>query len=191
MKQNEDILSELKLTGVDKLAPMVASGQTSMLLEEGRKITGVLSAALVNIPEEKAWRVLLDYDKYRTFLPGINTSKVLSRTENEVVVKFEAGLNVMGVGGMFKYTYRFIIEKPYVYVFDTGKGEMSGYWALLPAPDDGKVILVHADVAKDVKSIHIFLRFLVERLPPAEVGLHLSPVVMLVNRMKQHMEQCR
>jgi len=188
-KKNIEVLEEFRRMETEKLLPMVEAGQVALLLEDGPKIRGVMTAHLVHTTEEKAWKVLLDYDRYRTFLPGIDMSRVISRKEDEIVVKFAAGVKVMGVGGSVRYTYRMKIDKPYVDVYDKSTGELSGYWAILATPDEDRVILVHADVAKDVKSIHVFLRFLVERLPTAEVGLHISPVVMLVNRMKQRMEQ--
>jgi len=190
-KTNDEILAEFKNLGTEKLLPMVGTGQVALLLEDGPRISGVMTAALVKTTEENAWNVLLDYDRYRAFLPGISTSRVVSRTDREIVVRFEAGVKVMGVGGMVRYTYRMVVAKPYVHVYDRDSGEISGYWAVLPVPGGGSVVLVHADVAKDVKSAHIFLRFLVDKLPTAEAGLHVSPVVMLVNRMKQRMEKSR
>ncbi|MFH1538381.1 MAG: SRPBCC family protein, partial [bacterium] len=129
MSKNEQILAEFRKKGVEQLLPMVESGQVTQVLEEGRKIKGIMSACLVNTTEEKAWEVLLDYDNYRRFLPGIQTSKVLSRKDDEVVVKFVAGVKVMGIGGTVKYTYRFKINKPYVDAYDTEKRELNGYWA--------------------------------------------------------------
>ena len=80
------------------------------------------------------WKVLLDFNKYRTFLPGITTSKVLSKKDDEIVVKFVAGVKVMGVGGTVKYTYRFKVDKPYINTYDMENRRMSGYWAILPTP---------------------------------------------------------
>jgi len=189
VKKNELILEGFKRTGAEQLLPMLGTGQVTLLSEEGNKIRGVMSAHLVKTTEDAAWNVLLDYDKYHRFLPGMTTSKVLSKKENEIVVKFVVGVKVMGVGGSVRYTYRFDVDRPYADVYDAGTGEIAGYWAILPTPDENEVILVHADIAKDVRSIHLFLRFLIDKLPTAEIGLHVSPVVMLVNRMKQRMEQ--
>ncbi|MEW5947154.1 MAG: hypothetical protein AB1742_13235 [bacterium] len=186
---NEKILAELKRKGADELLPMLKTGQVTLLLEENRKVKGIMSAALVDSTEDNAWKTLLDYDGYQRFLPGINVSKVLSRKENEIVVKFEAGIKVMGIGGTVRYTYRMSVARPFVNVYDAKSGGMSGYWAILPTGDPNRIILAHGDVAKDVRSIHIFLRFLVERLPTAELGLHLAPVAMMVNRVKLRIEQ--
>lgn len=190
MSKSAEILCEMKNSmGAEKLMPLVCSGQISVLTQDARgRITGVVSAALVNISEESAWNILLDYNNYCHFLPGINTSKVVAHKGDEYTVKFAAGVKVMGVGGAVKYTYRIVVKRPYADVYDVEKRDESGYWAVLPIGETSRIILVHADVAKDIKDSHVFLRFLVDRLPTAEVGLMVSPVTMLVNRMKQYME---
>ena len=95
MSRNEQILEEFRQTGAEQLLPMVETGQVTLLFEEGRKIKGVMSAALVDAPEDVAWDVLLDYAKYSRFLPGIEISKVVSKKENEYVVKFVAAVKVI------------------------------------------------------------------------------------------------
>ena len=191
MTKNEKVLAEFKKIELERLLIMVKTGQVSILSEDKMKINGVMSAHLVNTTEDEAWNVLLNYDSYSRFLPGIQSSKVLSRCGNTITARFVAGLKVMGVGGTVKYTYRFEIRRPYAEVYDAATGEPTGYWAIIPTSDKNQIILVHADTAKDVGSAHLFLRFLVEKLPTAELALNISPVVMLVNRMKHRMEQLR
>jgi hypothetical protein len=189
MNQNEKVLNDFKKIEFERLLQMVKLGQMSLMAEEGRKITGAMSAHLVNTTEDEAWAVLLNYESYCRFLPGIQTSKVLSRCGNTMTVRFEAGVKVMGVGGSVKYTYRMEVEKPYVYSVDVATGEVTGYWAVLPTPNKNQIIIMHADAAKDVSTTNMFLKFLVDKLPTAEIALSISPVAMLVNRMKHRMEQ--
>ncbi len=183
------ILSEFRTNGAEELLPMVSRCQATLLYEDDGKILGVMSACLVNATEDAAWNVILDYDSYHRFMSGINVSQVISRNDNEYVVKFEAGLKIMGVGAIVKYTYRLVVEKPYANVFNAANGKPIGYWAVFPAGDPGQVVIVHADVAKDIKNINNFVRFLIQTMPTAEIGLHISPVVMMVNRMKKRIEQ--
>jgi hypothetical protein len=189
MKKNDALITQFKSIDFDRLHEMVKNGQMSLLTQEHGKITGVMSAFLVNTTEEEAWKFLLNYEKYSKFLPGIQSAKVLSRCGNTVTVLFVAGVKVMGVGGTVRYTYKLETNKPYTDTYDAATGELSGYWAILPTPNKKQVILVHADAAKDVSAANLFLKFLIDKLPTAEIGLNISPVVMIVNRMAHHMEQ--
>lgn len=189
MTKNEEILAEFKKTGAPELLPLLALGQVTVMPEDsGRGVNGVLSAALVNASEETAWRVLLDYKNYCRFLSGITGSDIVSKKDNVYTVRFSAGLKVMGIGGSVKYTYRITVNRPYADVWDNDRKCASGYWAILPTDDKTRVVIVHADAAKNLEEHHAFFRFLVDRLPTAEVGLHISPVAMLVNRMRHQME---
>lgn len=189
-KTNEEIVGELKRMGAETLLPVVEAGQITLVLEDDDgAVKGVLSAALVDAPEDAAWRVLEDHGNYHRFLPGVTTSRVLRETADGKVVRFTAGMKVLGIGGYVTYTYRLVVRRPYIDVYDAKTGEMSGYWAIFPAPGGGKVVLVHGDAAKDVRETHGLIRFVIERLPPAELGFHISPVAMIVNRMKKRMEK--
>ncbi|MFA6450966.1 MAG: hypothetical protein WCX65_15940 [bacterium] len=191
MLDNENVLAEFKKIEVDRIFEMAKTGQISLMSESGRKITGVMSAILVNATDNEAWEILLNYEAYCKYLPGIQTSKVLSRCENTIVVRFVAGVKIMGIGGTVKYTYRLIINKPYVDVYDASTGDLTGYWAILETPDTNQVILAHADVAKDVGASSVFVKFMIEQMPTADIAFNISPVAMTVNRMARRMEQAR
>ena len=55
--------------------------------------------------------------------------------------------------------------------------------------DEDKIILLYGDIARDIRSLHSFLRFLVASIPSAETALHVSPVLMVSSKIKQRMEQ--
>ncbi len=189
MPTNEQVMAEFKAIDRALLLAMVEKGQVTLMAEDCRRVTGILGAGLVNTTETNAWDVLLDYEAYSKYLPGIQSSKVLSHEGNTYVIKFVAGVRVMGVGGVVKYTYRIEFRKPYLDVYDAHTGAVVGFWAVLPTQKNGGIILMHGDVPKDVGSTNIVLKLLVEKLPTAELALNISPVSMLVNRMKLRMEQ--
>jgi len=189
MPSHEKVMKEFKEIDRELLLAMVKKGQVTLMAEDCRKVTGILGAGLVNTTESEAWDVLLDYESYCKYLPGIQSSKVLSHSGDTYVIKFVAGVRVMGVGGVVKYTYRIEFRKPYIDVYDAHTGTVVGFWAVLPTVDKGKIILMHGDVPKDVGSTSIVLKLLVEKLPTAELALNISPVSMLVHRMKMRMEQ--
>ncbi|MFC1474892.1 SRPBCC family protein [bacterium] len=182
-------MDEFKSIGVNELLPLLERGPVTLLNESGGKLHGVMSAELVNATEETAWNVLLDYPSYPRFMHAINISKVLSKKENEFVVRFEAGVKVMGVGGTVKYVYHLRVKKPYINIYNKATGNQTGYWAVLPVEGSDHIVLVHSNVSSSIMEMSKILKFVVEKVPSAELGLRISPVVMMVNDMKRQMEK--
>ncbi|MEW5947487.1 MAG: SRPBCC family protein [bacterium] len=183
-----EILDRAKEFSAANLMPLVSCGQVSMLFEDSGRIRGIMSADLVEATMDEAWDVLVDFDRYSKFLPGITFSKVVSRKDDTVKAKFAITIKIMGIGGGVKYFYEYTLKKPSIEVVNVETGRLCGYWELHPSGDENRVILLHADAAKDIKSMNVFLRFLIEKIPTAEIGLHLAPVVMLVKGLKKRME---
>lgn len=182
------ILEKSKGYSAKKLMPLVRHGAASVLLEEDGRIKGVMSADIVNATLDEAWGVLMDFEHYSKFLPGITKSKVVSRADDKIKAKFTITVKVMGIGGHVNYFYEYRLDKPRIDVYNIDKGHMGGYWEIISTDDPDKVILLHSDVVKDVRSMHMFLRFLIDKIPTAEIALHVAPVVMLVKGLKKRME---
>lgn len=181
MMCRDEVVKRAKDFDANALLPFLRKGQVTYFIEEDAKIRGIVSAQIVNAGCDRVWEVLTDFNNYSHHLPGMEYSKVISRSDKSVRVKFAVGVKVMGLGGSVPYTYRLELNKPIMDNYDEATGEICGMWGLYPIKGQkDKIVLMHADVAKDVKGSHMVVRFVVDKLPPAEYAFHLGPVAMLV-----------
>jgi ribosome-associated toxin RatA of RatAB toxin-antitoxin module len=107
----------------------------------------VQRSILVNVPPEKLYAVIVDYERYPDFLDNIKSARVVRRQVYEVEVDFEASL----LGKSIPYTLHFDEEPPkgirWRLVKSSFMKENNGAWALRPE-GEGRT---HATYSLEVK----------------------------------------
>jgi len=188
LSDKQKVLDEFKKTGPGELLPLLERGPVTLLNKTGGGVRGVLCAELAAASEEEAWSVLLDFINYPKFLQAVSKTKIRSKKENEHLVSFEAGVRIVGISGMVDFTYRLVENRPFLDAFNNKTGEAVSYWAIYPV-EAGRTIVAQGNIARNIMEMSSILNFLVEKMPSAELGLRIAPVVMMVNDMKKQMEK--
>lgn len=99
----------------------------------------IRASAIVDVDAATAWRVLTDYGRYREFVPGLRTSRVLARRGPQVTVE-QTGVAPLWLLSVPMTIIYDIVESPPVRLRSRaaipGAGVLRSSYALVPA-DDG------------------------------------------------------
>src|SRR5947209_6859247 len=92
---------------------------------------------VINVPQDKLFDVIADYEKYPEFLPEVKKVKVEHGTGAIKEVTYTVDIKAK----VINYTLRHTAERPTKLAWTMIKGEMmkgnDGTWALKPGPTPG------------------------------------------------------
>ncbi len=180
---------EREIIEPDLLKRLVSKGQMLLLEEQGKTIKAIECAEMIESTMDDIWDVITDFGNYTKFLPGVHSSKIISKNGDEIIAKFEVGLKFMGIGGSVKYSTKYKMNKPLLEMFDPNTNRFTSYWEIIDIGEKSKFILFYKSEVQDVKNLHPVLRFFIKNIPPVELAFHVAPVSMLLKAMKKKIEK--
>ena len=103
-------------------------------------------SVIINVPPEKFFEVVTDYDKYGEFLPEVKKVKVEGGQGSIKEVTYTVDIKAK----VINYTLKHIAEKPTKMTWTMIKGEMmkgnDGSWTLKPSANGGTEATYHIDL---------------------------------------------
>ena len=108
--------------------------------ENGQGFYQVRAEAFVPVAAQAVWKVLTDYDRFHQYVPGITTSKVVSRSENDIVIEQEGRAAFLFFSHHIHLVVR-ALEQPFSRIdIVLVSGDMKVYeshWELMAETQDG------------------------------------------------------
>ncbi len=175
----------LRLSQNDALTPLLQKGPLVLVEEaKGGKFGQATSITMVEAPPEKVWETVIDFEKYKDYMPKVTTSEVVKKDGNTIEVHF-----VLDVPGP---------DTDYVirYTLDPAKKEMNGTWAkgdlkgsswtwkVEPGPE-GKTLLSERVQVKNFSSI---LQNVEDDSQTITVGVNVSSALAATKAVKHRVE---
>jgi len=173
---------------VSSMAPLLEKGDMMWISshKDGRlKQASIM--AIANAPLETTWDALTDYDHYIDFIPNAKNITIVSRSGNDVVIKYVIGLPVSN----FKYTLR--NRHTYPSKIDSwpedDKGDIktgAWRWELFPLGDN-RTIIVYTFYT-DIRESSWMIKFVLRIDPSMEHSINIATGMVTVNAMRRHAE---
>jgi len=119
----------------------VQSGRAVVSGTEGQFVGQVL----VNTSPETAWEVLIDYDNFSRFLPGVASSRLLVREDNQTVFEQVNEIRVAFFSRRTRVRIATVETFPTEIAFQAIEGDvetLQGSWQIDPV-GEGQVIITH------------------------------------------------
>jgi coenzyme Q-binding protein COQ10 len=89
---------------------------------------------VIDVPRERFFDVLLDYERYPEFVPKLKACRVLKVEARHRDVEYELDLGVLGMGRRIRYVLRHVEERPRRLSWSLVRGDMmkvsNGSWEL-------------------------------------------------------------
>jgi ribosome-associated toxin RatA of RatAB toxin-antitoxin module len=108
--------------------------------KNGQSFFEITAHRFVRATQQQAWRVLTDYDRLPEFVPNLQSSKVISRTGNEIILEQDSKAGFLFISQNIHLVVR-VIEQPHSAIDVTFvSGDMKYYvarWEIAPAQEDG------------------------------------------------------
>ena len=131
-------LPGLLVLGALATAPAQAATDISVVTTEQGAAIEVKARAVVHAPIELIWQTLTDYDHLSEFVPGIVSSRVVSRDGAQLVVEQRGSARLW----IFSYSIRVTVastERPYqtidVHLLQGNLRRLDGGYRIEPRPD--------------------------------------------------------
>lgn len=113
---------------------------TRHMNHNGQSLFEISASGFARASQEQTWRVLTDYDRLTEFVPDLETSTLISRAGEEVIVKQRSKAGFLFLSQTIHLVVR-IIERPYsgidVALVSGDMRQYSAQWQLAPATHDG------------------------------------------------------
>ncbi|NOZ85773.1 MAG: hypothetical protein GXP49_05855 [Deltaproteobacteria bacterium] len=138
----------------------------------------------VDAPAQKVFDTILDFSGYPSFMPTCIKADVLSKTQDQAVVKYE--LEVPGLNT--KYTVQYRIDSEHLAIYAKWKaGDLEGSrwtWRLVPL-EKNRTLVEYKGTTKNFSS---FAASLEDKRQTLTVGINVTSVVASVRAVKARAE---
>jgi hypothetical protein len=177
-----------KEINVASMAPLLEKGDMMWISshKDGRLKQATIMA-IAQAPLEATWEALTDYDHYIDYIPNAKSITVVSRTGNDVVIKYVISLPVSN----FKYTLR--NRHTYPLRIDSwpedDKGDIktgAWRWELIPLGQN-KTIIVYTFYT-DIRESSWMIKFVLRIDPSMEHSINIATGMVTVNAMRRRAE---
>jgi ribosome-associated toxin RatA of RatAB toxin-antitoxin module len=135
---NRPPLATLLVLGALASAPAQAGADISVIATEQGTAVQVTARAVVHAPMELIWQTLTDYDHLSEFVPGLVSSRVVSRQGAQQVIEQKGSVRLW----IFSYPVRVTVastERPYegidVHLLQGSLRRLDGGYRIEPRPD--------------------------------------------------------
>jgi hypothetical protein len=171
---------------------LIEHGQLfNMIYNDKGELAYRMCAVLVYAPPDLVWKVITDFKNYDKFVPDMLPPVLRNEKKNEITVDFTLKISiVMGISTTQKYSTRYVLSKPMLYMYDTeNKLREPGFWKLVPVDDDTRTMLFYYDAAPDLSKMGKLVDGVTKAKPEFALALQVSPVSILVNEAKAYIEK--
>jgi ribosome-associated toxin RatA of RatAB toxin-antitoxin module len=158
------------------------------LEEENGKLKYIDYAIIIDVPLDKVWQVITDFENYPDFIPGQKVCKIINKQGNEMIVESAVEFKFMGVGSTVNYTTKYILNKPELIIFDTKKNRETGRYKFIPI-DEGKRVVLFRTKEVDRDNFTGVVKILINKKPEMESSLYLSPLRINMKAIKKRAER--
>jgi len=152
--------------------------------EEG--IDTVCMGALADVPPEKVWDVITDFEGYSRLLPDSVETKILKREGNSVAVGFKVTI-VSGTKADIstKYTLKYTMREPTRVDISWLGGDVknvAGYWQLFPVDNGRKTFVIYV-ITSDLSSSNPLFGDALAKQPALAMAVNLSSAIVLTQKV--------
>jgi ribosome-associated toxin RatA of RatAB toxin-antitoxin module len=170
------------------LVPLLSRGPV-VLVEEGAqgKFGQATGTVLVDSPPETVWKILIEMERFKDFVPKVNTAEVLRRDGNE----FDIRMVIDTPGPDTDHTIRWAVDNSKREMKGTWmKGDLKGsrwMWKVESLPDGRSLLSQQISL----KNFSVFLANVDDDQQTITVGLNVSSALAATKAVKKRAEELK
>lgn len=180
--------SKVKLESIEKML----SGRMMVVLDKTTKTIPYLISAgtVIDAPREKVWEIIVNFDKYKEYMPFVEESKkVTTDYENIVNTNYSLVFRVMKIPFFsIDFLLSNYLQPPRRFDWYALKGDLSkdyGFWELTPTSDKKRTIVFYSVYTESGSS---FINKILKKEPVLGLGFDIALASSVVRVVKERVE---
>ncbi len=150
----------------------------------------VSAIATIDAPIEQVRSTILDFSRYKEYMPQLKKSNVRKNDKSGVVVDFKLKFLLPIIKVNLDYTLRYQEEENGDIVWDYVEGDIEGNmgrWELVPLSKNTTMVIY--TVWNDMRSMGFWVRMVLNAQPDLEVAMPISTTALVVDALKKELEK--
>lgn len=180
-----------KDTDKEVLAKLLRHGELVAVDSVGKNIDMVSIGMLANVPPEKLWRVVTDFEGYADLMPESVKTTIMKKKGNMMHVRFVVSVLKFSVIDInTKYTLKYVLDAPRRADISWVEGDVKnveGYWELYPVDGGRKTVAIYA-ITSDLGSANPLVGRTLSEQPATVMAINLSSAIIFTEKVLEAAE---